>query len=235
MSRSSRTITLAMAAALAVSTLGLTALAEEPLEAVNTERTYRVTVTNLTDGQPMTPFVVATHQSEFSMFARGQSASFGLQQLAENGGVPVLVEELTANSAVADVAVAAPAAGPPVHPGESVSVDVTAHGEARWITLAGMLICTNDGFGGVSNVKLPTVSKTVYGYAYDAGTEVNTESYADLVPPCDSSGMTGETNPALAENAAIHRHPGISGIANLDPAIHGWSGPVIMVEIELIK
>ena len=235
MSRSRRTITLAVAAALAVSTLGLTALAEAPAEAVNTVRTYRVTVTNLTDSQPMTPFVVATHQSDFSLFARGQSASFGLQQLAENGGVPVLVEELSVNSAVSDVAVAAPASGPPVHPGESVSVDVTAYGEARWITLAGMLICTNDGFGGVSNVKLPAVSKTVYGYAFDAGTEINTESYADLVPPCDGSGLTGETNPALAENAAIHRHPGVSGIADLAPAIHGWSGPVIMVEIELIN
>lgn len=232
MSRMRRTIVLAVAAALAVSTVGLTALAEEP---IGTERTYRVTVTNLTVGQPMTPFVVATHERDFSLFARGQSASTGLQQLAENGGVPVLVEELTANGSVADVAVAAPAAGPPVHPGESVSVEVTGDVEARWITLAGMLICTNDGFGGVSNVKVPTESKTIYGYAYDAGTEINTESYADLVPPCDGSGMTGETNPALAENATIHRHPGISGIADLDPATHGWRGAVIKVEIELIN
>ncbi len=234
MSRLRKSIVLAVAAALAVSTLGLTALAAAPADAATTERTYRVTVTNLTEGQPMTPFVVATHDNDFSLFARGQSASFGLQQLAENGGVPVLVEELTANDSVADVAVAAPAAGPPVHPGESVSVEVTAGTEARWITLAGMLICTNDGFGGVSNVKVPTESRTIYGYAYDAGTEINTESYADLVPPCDDSGMTGETNPALAENASIHRHPGISGIADLDPAIHDWSGAVIMVEIELI-
>ncbi len=233
MSRIRRMVVLAVAAALAVSTLGLTALAD--VETVDAERTYRVTVTNLTDGQPMTPFVVATHGSSFSLFTRGQSASTGLQQLAENGGVPVLVDELTANASVKDVGVAAPAAGPPVHPGESVSVEVTATNDARWISLAGMLICTNDGFGGVSGVKVPTESKTIYGYAYDAGTEINTESYADLVPPCDGSGMTGETNPALSENATIHRHPGISGMADLDPAVHGWSGAVIMIEIELVN
>ncbi len=236
MSKLRRTIVLGMAAALAVSTLALTASAGGVEDtSVTPERTYRVTVTNLTDGQPMTPFVVATHQGDFSLFTRGQSASNGLQQLAENGGVPVLVEELTANDSVADVGVAAPAAGPPVHPGQSVFVEVTADVEARWLTLAGMLICTNDGFGGVSNVKVPTTSRTIYGYAYDAGTEINTEAYADLVPPCDGSGMTGATNPALAENAAIHRHPGISGIADLDRAVHGWNGPVIKVEIELIN
>jgi hypothetical protein len=268
MSKMRRLLVLAVAAALAVSMLGLTASAEgerlegedsrhtalaseterereapdeaEPAEEeaavaeAETERTYQVTVTNLTEGQAMTPFVVAAHESGFSLFDREQSASNGLQQLAENGGVPVLVEELLANDAVADVQVAAPAAGPPVHPGESVTVEVTANAEARWITLAGMLICTNDGFGGVSNVKVPADSKTLFGYAYDAGTETNTESYADLVPPCDGLGQTGETNPALAENATIHRHPGISGIADLDPAVHGWSGAVIMVEITLV-
>lgn len=271
MSKMRRMLVLAVAAALAISMLGLTASAEderleledarqtaqtsdterdreapdeaEPAEEeaevaeeaeAETERTYQVTVTNLTGGQAMTPFVVATHDSGFSLFDRDQPASNGLQQLAENGGVPVLVEELLANDAVADVQVAAPAAGPPVHPGESVTVEVTANAEARWITLAGMLICTNDGFGGVSNVKVPADSKTLFGYAYDAGTETNTEAYADLVPPCDGLGLSGESNPDLAENATIHRHPGISGIADLDPAVHGWSGAVIMVEIVLV-
>jgi hypothetical protein len=29
-------------------------------------------------------------------------------------------------------------------------------------------------------------------------------------------------------------HPGISGIADLDPTVQGWSGAVIMVEIVLV-
>ena len=72
---------------------------------------------------------------------------------------------------------------------------------------------------------------THYGKAYDAGTEKNTESYADLVPPCDDSGETGESNPALTEGGVVMRHAGIQGGADLDPAIHGWRGPVVKVTI----
>ncbi len=226
MSRIRRAVVLAVAAALAISTLAVTATAE-------TDRTYRVTVTNLTSGQPMTPFVVATHSGSFGLLNNGAAASNGLQQLAENGGVPVLVDELLANGSVSDVQVAATAAGP-LFPGDSASVDVTATSSARFVTLAGMLICTNDGFSGINSVKVPTSSKTLYGYAFDAGTEINTESYSDLVPPCDGLGQTGESNPALAENGVIHRHPGIAGFADLSPSVHGWNGAVIKIEIELV-
>ncbi|MDH3303534.1 MAG: hypothetical protein OES24_23765, partial [Acidimicrobiia bacterium] len=44
-------------------------------------------------------------------------------------------------------------------------------------------------------------------------------------------GGTGVTNPGLAEGGVITMHPGIAGGADLDPAVHGWTGPVAMVEI----
>lgn len=232
MSRIQRMVVLAVAAALAISTLAVTASADH-------ERTYRVTVTNLTEGQPQTPFVVATHSEGFSLFSRGASASNGLQQLAENGGVPVLVDELLASGYVGDVQVAATAAGP-LFPGDSASVDVIASSSARFVSLAGMLICTNDGFGGLSNVKLPTDSKTVYGYAYDAGTEINTEDLADIVPPCqgltgveDDMGApgTGMSDLLLAEGGVIASHPGIDGVADLLVGLHGWTDPVATVVI----
>ena len=70
------------------------------------ERTYRVTVTNVTDGQPLTPLVVAAHSGSTAVFTPGSAASPGLQSIAENGGVPDLVAELLANPGVDDVAVA---------------------------------------------------------------------------------------------------------------------------------
>jgi hypothetical protein len=104
-----------------------------------------------------------------------------------------------------------------------------------------MLICTNDGFTGLDTVRLPQVvgeTITLYSDAYDAGSEINTEDFADIVPPCpaltgvlsDDPG-TGESNPALAENGVIRHHDGIQGIADLDPDIHGWENPVVVVEI----
>ena len=75
------------------------------------------------------------------------------------------------------------------------------------LSAAFMLICTNDGFSGVDSLMLPASgSTTVETNAYDAGSEQNTEDFADIVPPCqgligvesDDEG-TGVSNPALAE------------------------------------
>jgi hypothetical protein len=195
-------------------------------------RTYKVTITNLTDSQMTTPMVVATHSNRFTLFRVGREASHGLQQVAENGAVPVLVAELEGIRQVADVGVAGMA---PVPPGESVKVLVEAPQWAPRFSVAGMLICTNDGFGGISAGRLPgSGSVTFLGRSYDAGTEINTEAYEDLVPPCDGLGQTGETNPALAENGVVHLHQGIQGIADLDPALHGWTDPVIKIVIERV-
>lgn len=195
-------------------------------------RTYTVTVTNLTDGQPLTPTVLATHSRGVSLFAAGAAASNGLQQLAENGGVPILVDELNARGGVGTVAVVGSA---PIPAGSSASADIVVDDTYRVASLAGMLICTNDGFGGVDSLHLPRNvggQTHVYGAAYDAGTELNTEAYVDLVPPCDGLGQTGASNPALAEGGVVSTHSGIIGGADLDPAVHGWDGPVIKVTVE---
>jgi hypothetical protein len=105
-----------------------------------------------------------------------------------------------------------------------------------------MLICTNDGFTGVDGVKLPNrvgQSVTNYTQGYDAGTEINTEMFEDLVPPCgpltgqDSMGQgTGMSDPDLAENGVIHHHDGILGVGDLDPAINDWNNPVAKITVE---
>ena len=52
------------------------------------------------------------------------------------------------------------------------------------------------------------------------------------MPPCDGLGQTGESNPSLAEGGVVKPHAGIIGGADLSPAIHGWTGPVLKVTIE---
>jgi len=196
----------------------------------HSERTYEITIENLTDGQILTPAVVATHHSSFAAFRKGRPASNGIQQLAENGGAGILAAELDGKRRVAAVEVSPG----PIAPGDSVTVTVTAPFWARRATVAAMLICTNDGFASVSRARLPFwmgQERVAYGRAYDAGTEINTEDYNDLVPPCDGEGQTGESNPALAENGVVRNHRGITGIGDLDPAVHGWTGPVVKVTI----
>ncbi len=206
---------------------------------------YEVAVRNITSGQPFTPPLVATHNENIDMFTVGHAASNGIQQLAENGNLGLLIDILNASSDVADVVVAVAGDPPPVMPGQTVKFRITTAPGKHHISFASMLICTNDGFTGLDSEQLPRhvgdyVSFSLSGY--DAGTEVNTEDFADIVPPCqpligissDDEG-TGETNPALAENSVIKHHSGVQGGDDLVSGVHGWSNPIGKVRIRRIR
>jgi|CXWL01.1.fsa_nt_gi hypothetical protein len=227
---------ISLAAILSVSGLASSAGADGPDHVA----TYRVTVTNSTTGQWFTPPAAATHNKHFDLFSTGNSASVAVQEIAENGNLAAATGAFAASPFVHDWVVApAPTGPPPIGPGSSVTFEITAPRDGK-LSIAAMLICTNDGFTGVDSIKLPrgmghTVTKDLA--AYDAGTETNTEAWADLVPPCaeltgfGAQGGTGLSNPALAQNGVITTHPGVAGVANLVPAVHGWTGPVGTIEI----
>lgn len=95
-------------------------------------------------------------------------------------------------------------------------------------------------------LKLPSrvgSTASAYSLGYDAGTEVDTEDFADIVPPCQglvgvssADPGTGTTNPALAEGGVISHHQGVDGGVDLVPAVHGWdtSAPVAKVVVERV-
>lgn len=198
---------------------------------------YEITVTNLTTlgGQWFTPPLVAVHRKAEDFFTAGKAASDRLMGLAENGDVPSFAADLEASPHVSGVTVGFGAAGP-LAPSESVTVSLSADPGSNFVSFASMLICTNDGFTGVDGAKLPKgmgEEIEIYVGAYDAGTEINTEDFADIVPPCQAVGGvssddpgTGMSDPALAENGVIQHHDGVAGRSDLVPGIHGWMGPV---------
>jgi hypothetical protein len=227
----------------------LTVLAVAPAADAKGAGTFDVTFTDLTSGQPLTPAVAATHRGKNELFRVGRAASFGLKEIAENGNNAPMLSRLAADDDVFDVL---EAPGGPLVPagtpgdamfGQSTTFSIEAERGAGFLSLASMLICTNDGFTGVNALKLPPRvgdSVTVETAGYDAGTEVNTEDFADIVPPCQgligvSSGEpgTGASNPALAEGGVIRHHAGIAGIADLVPAVHGWdmNAPVARITV----
>lgn len=205
--------------------------------------TYKVTITNLTHGQPLTPPVVATHREGAGIFTIGQAASAELRELAENGNLDPLVEALSKSMEVSEVVVAVAGEPPPLLPGDSVTFTITAGEETPLLSFVSMLVCTNDGFTGLDSIRLPDAmhkSVTLSAVGYDAGTEMNTEKFADLVPPCPAlTGAesmdqgSGTSNPDLAEGDVIRPHPGVQGGGNLDAMLHGWTDPVAEVVIEL--
>ena len=218
-------------------------LAGSTLYAQNTA-VYRVTITNLTDGQPLTPPLVAIHRQSINLFEVGQPASFEVKEIAENGNLDPMVSAVSSHKHVHDFAVVAAGGPPPVLPGQSVSTELESAQGAKYLSFVSMLICTNDGFTGIDSVRLPKQvgeSVTVHTNGYDAGTEINTEDFADIVPPCppltgvaSTDPGTGTSNPALAENGVIRHHPGIVGDVDLLVDPHRWADPVAEVVIERI-
>jgi len=208
------------------------------------EALYRVTMYNLTSGQPFTPPVAAIHRQSIGLFEVGEPAIFEVKEIAENGNISPLVELATTNKQVIDATVTLGPTIPPVLPGEMVQFEVEGRTGAKYLSIVSMLICTNDGFTGANTLRLPKrvgESETVSAYGYDAGTEMNTESWADLVPPCagltgfDNMGQgTGMSDPALFEGGVVQMHPGIDGDSDLDADVHGWDGPVAQITIERI-
>jgi hypothetical protein len=138
-------------------------------------------------------------------------------------------------------------AGAAVHPswvGESFGPYTTDTG--YFVNVVSGMPCTNDGFAASGLIKLPkrigqiTVAEL---WPYDAGTEQNTERFADLSPVCQYwlEGQTGqppaaaEDQPELAEDGTVTSHPGVSGAGDLDPVAHGWEGPVGLVIVKAVR
>jgi hypothetical protein len=213
-------------------------------------RDYEVTITDLTSGQPLTPPVVATHEGKHAVFDVGQPASVGVREIAENGNSAPLLAFLDADPFNQFGGFAESTTGPLVPEGvpgdemfdQSATLEVSGKRNEKRLSWVSMLICTNDGLTGVDGLKLPdkvgkTATKMTKGY--DAFTELNTEDYADIVPPCQGligdmseDEGTGVSNPALAEGGVIAHHEGIQGGTDLDPEIHGWEDPVAEISVE---
>ena len=232
--------------AVATSVLALTLLAPEAARS-DGGKTYKVTITNLTAGQPLSPPILATHTRRTEFFTVGEMASEGIRQIAENGNGAALLQALGEDTQVHDVVAASAPLVPANNPGgtgfeSSETFTITARGNARFLSFASMLICTNDGFTGLDSVRLPRHKITVYTAGYDARTEANTEDFADIVPPCqgligvssDDPG-TGMSDPLLAEDGVVIPHAGINGGVDLVPAVHNWADPVTKIEIERVR
>jgi Spondin_N len=209
--------------------------------------TYRVTLANMTSSQPFSPPVAATHEAGMHLFEMGQLASEGLRAIAEDGEPMPMFQALSASKQVTEaVNIGRPITRKGTVVGDftdSVTFLIHARPGDRF-SIAGMLICTNDGFTGLDAVELPQQgTQTFMLNSYDAGTENNTERSRDIVDACSALGpekLPGDpdgnidADPAVDTTPAqpIRFHPGIQGVGDLKPALHGWKDPVAMVTIE---
>jgi hypothetical protein len=214
-------------------------------------RRYRVTLTNLTAGQPFSPPVAATHRPGLHMFEVGQQATDQLAAIAQDGNeAPMFNVFNGANGVTQTVDV-----GRPLTPHgrvvgsftDTLTFEIMARRGDR-LSFATMLICTNDGFLGLDGARLPDDDAHTFSLVgWDAGRENNTERQQDLVEPCSALGpvvLPGvhpspnhDSGPGLTTTPPepIHLHPGITGVGDLTLALHNWRNPVARVTISRLE
>ena len=194
---------------------------------------YEVTVTNVTRDQSFTPLLVVAHRRQVRLFEVGQPASPELEALAETGST-MPFEELLESV-------------PGVHgfntgegllaPGKTTTIYVKGHRGDR-ISLAGMLIPTNDGFVAIDSAgPFGRGAQSLYAPAYDSGTEINDELCASIPgPPYDECGGPGGGGaPEGDEEGFVRIHEGIHGVGDFDEARRDWRNPVAKVRIRRVR
>lgn len=200
---------------------------------------YEVTVMNITNGQPLTPLFVVAHQPSYHLWELGSPISTSLEALAEGGDTSQLLSDAQADM---DVAAASASASGPFGPGamQSLTID-TMHDDNLQISVASMLANSNDGFTGVTNIVIGELkvgeSLMTMGYAYDAGTEANTETAATIPGPAGN----GEGFNAARDDVdfvSIH-----AGVVTSDDGLstsaltedHRWLGPTAKIVITRLQ
>lgn len=209
----------------AIGFIGFTSMA-----AAQQAQQYTVTITNLTPGQTFTGQFVATHSSNFSMFELGAPASESLEIMAEGGDTGPLTGD------VANFATDVLTIGAMLGPGETASTVVTGVPGRDSISVAAMLIPTNDTFFAVNGIRLPRNGEAeVFSPGYDAGTEENDQSCANMPGPrCQGEGYS--TDPG---EGVVHIGNGFHDLGDMDengaevlgPKVYDWRNSVARIVV----
>lgn len=190
---------------------------------------YEVSVTNLTRGVSFTPILVATHRPGVRIYTLGQPASEALSAMAEGGDTG----PLAAMIGETPLAHTASSAGL-LDPGKSVTITVASQDAASHMSLAAMMLPTNDGFIALNDVPLPNGSgmATYLSSGHDAGSEPNDESCLNIPgPTCGGEGGS----PLEGGEGFVHIHAGIHGIGDLQAAEYDWRNPVARITVRRMK
>jgi hypothetical protein len=119
---------------------------------------------------------------------------------------------------------------PLINPGESVTVTISGSRDYNRLSLAGMLLPTNDTFVAVNSMPLPRRYAGSMALAYDAGSEANDELCENIPGPTCGGIPFSE---GLAEGF-VHVSRGISGEGDLEASGYDWRNPVARVTVRRI-
>lgn len=192
---------------------------------------YEITLTNLTNSQPLSPVAVVLHNTG-QLWSVGGVPSVELEMMAEGGD----------NSGLLTLGLISESGAAPISPGGSETVNITIQDKTdAYLSIAAMLVNTNDAFSGLSAWSLSNLAagdswSTTVG-VYDAGTEVNAELAGTIPGPADG----GEGfNPTRTDSGYVAMHPGVvTSDDNLASSVltakHKFDNPALRITVTRIQ
>lgn len=208
-----------------------------PVEPVVEPLSYEVSIVNLTAGQPFSPPAVIAHNGSYIPFEIGAAAGVAFENLAEGGSPTALLDEAGQNAAV----LTTQAASGPVGPGATgtITFEVAADQQASLtVSIATMLVNTNDAFTGSSGVDVSALaagdSMTFTAGSYDSGTEANTEAAGTIPGPADggegfNAARDDEPGIITGHGGAVTADDGLS--SSVLSQVHRWDNPTARITI----
>ncbi len=193
---------------------------------------YQIEVTNLSHAQPMSPLAVKL-DSENPWWKVGEPASEALEIMAEGGD----------NEALLDSGGLATASGDDIlGPGAQQVIEISVEDMPdSYLSVATMLVNTNDGFTGLTHQALADLEAGDSWYVltpvYDAGTEANTERMGSIPGPADN----GSGFEAMRDDVNfVARHPGVvTGDDGLSTSVltqaHRFDNPILRVKVTRLE
>ena len=197
-------------------------------------RTYKVSLKNITLAQPFSPagIIIQNSSTTFNTYEVGQTASFGLETLAESGNPQVLLDEARSAKVLYTDKIDGLTT-----PSSTSEITFTVDNEDLKLSIASMLVKTNDAFIGLNNIDLNfTGIKTFNLNVYDAGTEGNDE-LTTTVPALGGEGFNSLRNDTsdivTLHSGVVTKDDGLatSGLSFSDK----WNNPAAVLIVERIN
>lgn len=185
---------------------------------------FQLTVRNITDRQPLSAPIVIVHEGAFRL-PSSASRLDGLEEFAESGVQSALIETLGGRSGIKSVS----RFGGTIDPQSQQTLLRVLADPGDHITVMGALECTNDGIA-MGTVIVPEDAGQAFGsgVVWDAGTEVNDESRANV--PC--LGGEGYSDGGASDtDDRIQPHQGIAVTGDLGD-VFGWDRTVLEIVID---
>lgn len=204
---------------------------DTPDPVVKTNYTYDITLSNLTNAQPISPPIAVLHAMDYKAWQLGEPASVALEYMAEGGMNSFLIEEAeTRPTTTAEGALG---------PGKSQTLTISSEDKSlNMLTIAGMLVNTNDAFTGANALSLADLAvdetMSLITSAYDSGTEANSEDVNTMPGPAAggqgfSAARDDFTSVVTMHSGIVSRDDGFAESALTEA--HRFDNPVMKITI----